>query len=47
MDFAFIEKTLRPNYYKKQRSIKSKYVGLPPQTYFNFLSIVDVNIPFL
>lgn len=44
MDFGLIEKTLRPQYYNKQQSLKSKYVGLAPSTYFNFLAIVDVII---
>ena len=37
-----IEKNLRPDYYKKQIKLDTKYVGLPPQAYFNFLKYIDV-----
>jgi hypothetical protein len=42
MDFSLIEKHLRPSYYKKQNNSKMSYIGLSPQTYFHFLSYVDV-----
>jgi len=42
MDFGLIEKHLRPNYYKSQTRKNLYYVGLPPQSYFQFLARVDV-----
>lgn len=43
MELSLIEKHLRPDYYSKQTNKKSKYVGLSPQVYFQFLPHLDVN----
>jgi len=37
-----IEKNLRPSYYRSQKKLKYKYVGLAPQAYFSFLKFIDV-----
>ena len=43
-NFAEIEKTLRPKNFKKLQNIKKTRVGLPPQAYFEFTKMLDVNL---
>lgn len=44
MDFGLIEKHLRPNYYKSQVKKKMGYVGMSPQSYFQYIMRLDVNL---
>lgn len=41
VNFTSIEKHIRPSYYKKQKNLDNKYVGLPPQSYFSLLKFID------
>lgn len=46
MDFALIEKTLRPQYHSAQKKKKMSYVGISPQAYFQFIQRIDVILIF-
>ena len=41
MEISIIEKHLRPEYFKAQKSKKMKYVGIAPKTYFHLMTVID------
>ena len=41
-NFEEIEKTLRPDNYRKLMNRKISYVGLGPQAYFELIKMLDV-----
>ena len=41
-NFEEIERTLRPDNYRKLINTKYRYVGLGPQAYFEFVKMLDV-----
>ncbi len=43
MELDIIEKSLRPDYYKHQNSLKTKYVGLSSKVFFSLVGRLDVN----
>jgi hypothetical protein len=42
MELDIIEKTLRPNYYKKQNNLKSKHIGISSKVFFALICRLDV-----